>query len=66
LIEPAKSYYEALATGKTGVYLDNNQIADLGKKISEDNKTLTTLTPEINTAVQDFAKAAKFQLKTSQ
>jgi len=66
LIEPAKIYYEALATGKTGVYLDNNQIADLSQKISEDNKTLTTLTPEMNAAAQDFAKAAKFQLKISQ
>jgi len=66
LIEPAKTYYEALAAGETGTYLENNQITDLSQKINEDNKTLTALAPQINTAVSDFAKAAKFQLKTSQ
>jgi len=65
LIEPAKTYYEALAAGMAGVYLDNNQVAKLTQEINEDNKTLSALIAEINVVNQDLAKVAGFQIKTS-
>lgn len=63
LIEPAKTYYEKLAAGETGTYLNNNQVASLTQKINDDNKILTALAPEINTANQNLANAAGFKLK---
>jgi len=63
LIEPAKKYYEDLAAGKTGAYLDNNQINSLAQEIDKDNQILTSLATQIDAANQDLAKTAGFQLK---
>lgn len=64
LIEPAKKYYEDLAAGKAGTYLDDNQLNSVNQEINKDNVTLTALATQINTANQELAKAAGFQLKT--
>jgi len=64
LVEPAKKYYDDLAAGKAGTYLDDNQTYNLTQEINKDNKTLATLATQIDAANQELAKAAGFQLKT--
>ena len=65
LVEPAKTYYEALAAGKAGVYLSNTQITNLTREINKDNETLTALAAEFDAANKNLAEAAGFKLKTS-
>lgn len=60
----SKTYYEELAAGKTEVKIDETQANSLIQKITQADKTLLILTPQVNTATQDFAKTANFQLKT--
>ncbi|MDP3052636.1 MAG: hypothetical protein Q8N22_01615 [bacterium] len=60
----SKTYYEELAAGKTEVKIDEIQANSFIQKITQADKTLLVLTPQVNTATQDFAKIANFQLKT--
>ncbi|MFA5386537.1 MAG: hypothetical protein WC297_02660 [Candidatus Paceibacterota bacterium] len=65
LVEPAKKYYEDLAAGKTGTYLDNDQVYNLTQEINKDNTILASLATQIDSANKDLANLAGFQLKTT-
>jgi len=61
----SRIYYEELASGKTGVKIDEVQANNLSQKASQASQTLSTLTPQVNAAIQNFAKAANLQLENT-
>jgi len=62
----SKTYYEELAAGKTEVQIDTAQANTFIQNASQASQTLTSLTPEINAAAQEFEKAANAQAEEKQ
>lgn len=61
----SRIYYEQLASGKTEAKIDQVQANNLSQKVSQASQTLSALAPQVNTAIDNFAKAANLKLEST-
>lgn len=61
----SRIYYEQLASGKTEAKIDQVQGDNLSQKVSQASQTLSALAPQVNTAIDNFAKAANLKLENT-
>lgn len=61
----SRIYYEQLASGKKEAQIDQVQANTLGQKVSQASQTLSALAPQVNTAIENFAKSANLKLEST-
>jgi hypothetical protein len=61
----SRIYYEQLASGKKEAQIDLVQANTLDQKVRQASQTLSALAPQVNTAIENFAKSANLKLEST-